>query len=276
MSKYRHKKSYRTLKKKHPLRFLKSKIFWTLFLILIILGSLVYLFIFSDIFKIKNVNISGNNKCSYEEISKIVSSGLGNIFLYGSKNVDTKLEEKYPEIDNVNIKRSFPDSLTVEIEEREPVAIACKPSMRSEIKIFGEKTIIDCFNIDKKGIVFEESLENPLGLPVIMFNNSGFIFLLGTEIIETEYLEKILRIDSDFKEVQILETYPISKNRINVKTKEGWVAYFDPKEDIDWQIEKLNILLKEKLPLGERKSLEYIDLRFEKVYIKRLENPSEE
>ena len=275
MSKYRHKKSYRTLKKKHPLRFLKSKIFWIILLILTILSSLVYLFIFSDIFKIKNISITGNNKCPYEEISAIVSSGLGNIFLYGSKNVDTELEEKYPGIDNVEIKKKLPNSLTIEIEEREPVAIVCKPDIRSEIKIFGEKNAIDCFNIDKKGIVFEESNE-ALDLPIIIFGNSSFPFILGTEIIEREYLAKILSINFDFKGVQISETYPISKNRINVKTKEGWIIYFDPKEDIDWQIEKLNILLREKLPLRERKSLEYIDLRFEKVYIKRLEDPSEE
>jgi len=36
------------------------------------------------------------------------------------------------------------------------------------------------------------------------------------------------------------------------------------------------VVLKEKLPLEKRGGLEYIDLRFEKVYLKRSEDPSEE
>jgi len=276
MSKYRHKKSYRTLKKKHPLRFLKSKIFWILFLILIILGSLIYIFIFSELFKIKNVEISGNEKCPYAEISKIVSSNLGSIFLYKSEEVNKELKEKYPEINQVKIERKLPDSLIVKIKEREPVAFICKPSLRSEIKIFGEKSEIDCFYIDKEGIVFEEKTENSLNLPVIIFNSSGFSFVLGREIIDQDYLKKILEINSNLKNLAISKFYPVSKNKIKVQTKENWVAYFDPEEDVDWQVEKLNILLKEKFPLKERGNLEYIDLRFEKIYTKRLENPSEE
>lgn len=275
MSKYRHKKSYRTKKKKHPLRFLKSKIFWIILLFLIIIGGLAYLFIFSDVFEIKNVSISGNEKCPYDEVSEIVSSNIGNIFFSGSKNINSQLEEAYPEIDDVKIKKKLPDSLTVEIIERQPVAIACKPTLRSEIKIFGERSESDCFNIDTKGVVFEE-FNGDLDLPVIIFKNTSHSFNLGDNIIKKEYLDEILTINSNFNEIEITESYPISKNRLNVKTEEGWLLYFNPQEDIIWQIEKLKILLKEKLPPEERGNLEYVDLRFEKVYIKRLEDPSEE
>ncbi len=54
--------------------------------------------------------------------------------------------------------------------------------------------------------------------------------------------------------------------RLNAKTSENWSAYFDLKENLDWQLVKLELLLKKELSSDKRAGLEYIDLRFSKVY----------
>ena len=65
----------------------------------------------------------------------------------------------------------------------------------------------------------------------------------------------------------IEEILIVSEKRIDVETMEEWNIYFNPKKDLDWQLEEFGILLKEKISLKNRENLEYIDLRFEKIYI---------
>ena len=69
MKKYRYKKSFKTKKKRN---LLKNKFFWLGSLVLIILGGFIYLFIFSPVFKIKEIQVLGAEAVSAEEIRQIV------------------------------------------------------------------------------------------------------------------------------------------------------------------------------------------------------------
>jgi hypothetical protein len=60
----------------------------------------------------------------------------------------------------------------------------------------------------------------------------------------------------------IVEISIISNERLNIKTFEGWLIYFNPKEDLDWQTQKLDLVLEKQIPLEKREELEYIELRF--------------
>ncbi|MBU2545273.1 FtsQ-type POTRA domain-containing protein [Patescibacteria group bacterium] len=271
--KHRYKRSYKTVRKRSVfdiLKIFKHKITWIIVLILALIGGLMHLFIFSSVFQIKNIQISETTKSLTEEIRNIISENTGNIFLSDLKGISQDILEKYPQINNVNIKRKFPDKVIVQIQERQPVAVFCISSLISTLRIFKpeEQGLLNCFHLDEEGIVFEETSEIAEFL-VIKIKNPVRGLRLGRKMIDKEYLEKILTIGLELKDVQILEIYPYSKNRLDIKTSESWEVYFNAKENINPQIEELNILLKEKLPPEERGSLEYIDLRFEKIYIKR-------
>jgi len=273
VTKHRYKRSYKTVRKRSVfdiLKIFKHKITWIVLLILALIGGLMHLFVFSSVFQIKNIQISETAKSPTEEIRNIISENTGNIFLSDLKGISQDILEKYPQINNVNIKRKFPDKVIVQIQERQPVAVFCISSLISALKIFKpeEQGFLNCFYLDEEGIVFEEASEITEFL-VIKIKNPVRGLRFGQKIIDREYLEKILIISSKLKDIQILEIYPYSKNRLDIKTSENWEVYFNAKENISPQIEELNILLKEKLPLEERGSLEYIDLRFEKIYIKR-------
>jgi len=267
---HRYKKTYRTKKKRSFFRILKSKFFWFSFLFLSILTGLLYLFIFSSVFQIKEIQVSGANKSLGQEIKEIISANAQNIFLTNFQAITNDILSSYPQIGKVSLKRKLPDKLLAQIEERKPVAVFFRPDPKSRLKFFKGQLNNDYFFVDDQGIVFEETTNQDLNLPFIKSKAAIYRFDLGQEIIKKDYLEKILKINSGINNnVQISEIFLVSENRLNIKTLLGWEIYFNPKQDLAWQIEELDIVLKEKIPLEQRGNLEYIDLRFEKVYIKR-------
>jgi len=277
MKKYRHaptpkyrswgyKKSYRIKKKKSILWIFKSKIFLLFLLFLIISGTIFYFVVFSSFFQIKEIKISGNKKVSAEEIrnnitkqvnKKIIFFNTKSIFLADLKEINEILLEKFPRIAKVDLNREFPGSLSAQIEERKPVAVFCNS---------------ECFFIDKNGVIFENISEIPSEILIIKTENidKELNFLKGAKILEKEQLNQILKINSKLKDdlkIPVEEILAISKKRINAKTSEGWEIYFNPERDLEWQLAELSILLKKRIPPEKRKNIEYIDLRFDKIFI---------
>jgi len=266
MRKYRYKKSYRIKKKKSVLRIFKSKIFWLVFLFLVVSGTIFYFVVFSSFFQIKEIKISGNIKVSVEDLrnniaeqidKRIIFFNTKSIFLANLKKINKMLLEKFPQIAKVDLDRKLPDSLMVQIEERKPVAVLCNS---------------ECFFIDKNGVVFEKISEIPLEMLIIKAENidKELNFLKGAKLLEKEQLNQILKINSKLKDdlkIPVERILTISKKRINAKTSEGWEIYFNPEKDLEWQLTELSILLKERIPLEKRRNIEYIDLRFDKIFI---------
>ena len=247
--KYKYKKSYRTRKKRSIFDIFKKKLFWLGLLFFIILSGLTYFFIFSSVFQIKNIAVLGTEKTSAEEIRIMISDNVKNIFFANLEEIDMMLLERYPQIANVNIKRDIPDALLVQIEERKPVAVFSKNE--------------EYFFIDKEAVIFEKILER----------GSEMLIIKGEEeLVGKERLNQVLKINSILRndlEIPIQEIKIVSEKRVDVETSEGWNIYFNLKKDLDWQIEEFGILMKEKISLENRENLEYIDLRFESIFIKR-------
>lgn len=255
------RKPYRIKKKKSPL---KSRFLWLPFLTLIIFGGIFYFCLFSDFFQIKKIIITGEEKVSTEELRLLVEKNLENkIFFFKTKSIlliDTQKIRKivldnFLAIAEVEIKQGFPDGVDVVVIERLGLANWCQE----------EK----CFLIDNEGVIFEEIRQRE-DLIKIIDRQKINPPILREKVIEKANLEQILKIALKLKEdlkIPLEEVVIVSEQRLNVKTLEDWEIYFDPKEDLNWQITKLKVVLENKIPLEKRKNLEYIDLRFEKVYI---------
>jgi len=113
------KRRYQVKKKKS---ILKNKFFWTTVLIILFLGFSLWLTIFSPIFQIKMVLISGNEKISISEIEqlvypktekKILFFNTKSIFLADTKSIKDEILKSYPIIDDLNlkVKKLLPNSL---------------------------------------------------------------------------------------------------------------------------------------------------------------------
>jgi cell division septal protein FtsQ len=259
----KYRKPYRVKRKKS---ILKSRFFWLILIILFFFGAVFYLLIFSSYFQVEKILISGNEKVPKEVIESLIRDNLKrkilflptqSIFVIDFKKINEIILNNIPGIAEVKTVREFPNILNITVKERVGIALWCQEENY-------------CFLIDKEGVIFEpilEELKLEKNLPKIIDrkNNSLTIDNLGKKIvIEKDYLEKIFKIQKYIQEeikIEIEEFIAFSQH-LNVKTVEGWEIYFNPSEDINWQLTKLKLVLEEKIPPEKRKDLEYIELRF--------------
>lgn len=258
----KYRKPYRIKKRKS---IFSSRFFWLGILILILIGGLFYFAIFSSTFQIREIEISGNQKVSSEILENIVREKISqkvlffssqSIFLAHFNKINKTILEKFPQVAKVNLKRKFFDKLIVEIEERKPIAI------------FSHNE--NLFSLDREGVIFEQIEEPESKLLKVKDLTLKEDQKLGEKVIKEETLGQISEINLELNEnlkIQPIEISIVSEERLNVKTSEGWEIYFNLKGDLNWQLTKLSLVLKERIPPEKRRNLEYIDLRFERVYI---------
>lgn len=252
---YKYKKPYR-VKKRKPI--FKNRFFRLGILTLIFLFSTSYFLFFSEIFQVEKIVVTGDEKVPTEDMKSLIEKNLENkiiflktksIFLLDLAKIEKDILGNFPQIAELELHRGFPDALNIIVIERLGVAQWCKDDK--------------CFVIDKEGITFEE-----------VSTETDLIKISGPkEMLKKEKIAQILEIQAKLKEqVGITTTQAIidSEERLNIETFEGWEIYFNLKGDLNWQIQELGLVLEKQVPPEKRKKLEYVDLRFSRVYYKFL------
>ncbi|MCK4781527.1 FtsQ-type POTRA domain-containing protein [Candidatus Parcubacteria bacterium] len=255
MRKSQWRKPYR-VKRRIPI--FKNRFFWQAIIALLFLIGFFYLICFSSIFQVRKIVITGEEKVSTQDIKDLVEKEVGSIFLAKPNKIEKMILNDFPQIAEIEIKRGFPDALDIIITERVGVATWCQEQ--------------DCFLFDNQGIIFQKMAENGLG-PFLKIRGLERIedVKLGKQVIEKEPLSQILEVETKIKKeskVDLEEVLIVSDKRLNFKTLEKWEIYFNLEKNIDWQITELSLVLEQEIPKEQRKNLEYIDLRFSKVYYK--------
>lgn len=237
-----YRKPYRIKKKKSILR---NRLFWAGILFVVAVAAILYFLFFSNTFQIKRITVIGQEKVSKDSIKSFVQ--LKNIFFIDTQKIREDILNNFPQIAAAQIDKRLPDILNIVIEERAGIAAWCNE--------------IDCFVIDKEGVAFEKA-----------DGQSDFIKIFGDrQMLNSESISQILKIQSKLKEILLISVSQadiVSHERINFKTTENWEIYFNLKGDLDWQITELNLVLAKQITPQARKNLEYIDLRFSRVYYK--------
>lgn len=107
----------RKQKREKRFRILKA-ILKLLFIFAIIIGILLFLFV-SPVFNIKNIEVSGNKKINTDEIKSLSKINLEeNIFKLSFKQIRNNVKEN-AYIDTVEIKRKIPNTVQLNVSERE-------------------------------------------------------------------------------------------------------------------------------------------------------------
>jgi len=269
----RFRKPYKIKRKKS---ILKNRFFWIGVLIIVISICLFYLICFLDFFQIEKIEIFGEQKVKTENIKNLIEKEISkkilffptkSIFLADLDNIQISILEEFPQITKVNLEREFPRVLKVEVIERKPVAVFVNTSQN-----FEDQNQDIFFFIDRAGIIYERVSEE-ITKDMFGIKNSGLgrESKLGEQIVEREKLAKILEIERKLKndlKIQINSVEIVSEQRLNIKISEGWEIYFNSQKSPDWQLTELGLILEKKIPLEKREQLEYIDLRFDKIYYK--------
>jgi len=246
---------------------LKNRLFWD-FILFLVLGLNVFYFLFlSEIFKVKEIKIAGPSNIPYFELKKIINKNLEKKFLYffssfslflvNTQEIEKEILRNYPEIKIASLEKKFPKTLLLEIKKREAVGLLC----------FAPDT---CFLLDNQGVIFK-TVRGPTSDKLVkIFYEKKETGRIGESAIPEDTLDKIRQINENLEKKLDTETekFILKDNRLDVKTTEGWEIYFDLSGDINLALTKLRLLLEKEISSEERKNLEYIDLRFSRVYYK--------
>ncbi|KJR42440.1 cell division protein FtsQ [Candidatus Magnetoovum chiemensis] len=113
-------------------------------------------FLNDDLFKIKKLAVSGNKFLSVKDVHSLIDIKDKNILLIDQFALSTSLMQS-PWIKDVQIRRDFPDTLLIRMNEAKPVAL-----LNEQKKVF--------FLIDEKGVKLSQVEASKYKLPVIKIN----------------------------------------------------------------------------------------------------------
>lgn len=278
----------KTKKNFHPeIRRKRGSLFFGIMFYLLFFGFLFYFFyaiFFSSFLTVNNIKINGISSISEDLIKEMTQKEISgeyffgnqknNLLLVNDKKIEEKISSEIRKIKTVNIKKKFPHSLIIEIEERKIFLAVCVMSKEN------------CYLLDEMGQAFDIFSFASQAIFPILYCESEEKIDLGGVVLDKYYMEKIiflqkkLKEESAFKSEYILETPSFISQDVRVKTKEGWKIFFNTNTNLEKQFQKLKLVLEKEILPDERKKLEYIDLRIEnKVFYKFFQeeiNDSEE
>ncbi len=213
---------------------------------LVVLSTAVYVIFFSPIFKIKSIDLGGQQNCLYqqEQLEKYHLIGK-NLLTISSSNLSQNLRSDFSCIDQIKVEKSFPSTLKIEITTQEPI-----------VKIEGSDLVIN-----KNGIVSKTAQSK--SLPTI-FLPSGvqtdqkitdhatlFAIDIAAQLEKTDFVPQNVRI--------------VEGGDVAVYNTQGTIALFSSAKSANAQVDSLQFALgRAKI---EPTKISKIDLRFDKPVI---------
>ena len=192
VSKKKNKKGKKNIKidKRERKRLKRQKSLRVLILLLIIAGMIIFMLI-SPIFNIEKIIVNGNEQISSDTIISLSGLEIGNnIFRNLSSEVIKNIKEN-AYIENVTMKRKFPNTIEISVEERK---------IAYQIKVVDSNVYIDY-----QGYILDKSTETQ-NVPIIEgLHTSQNELLNSTRLVSEDisYLNTILKIAENAKKLEI-------------------------------------------------------------------------
>lgn len=262
MKKRRPYKTKKRVVKRNRKPFFKKKSFWFSFLFFAFGGGLSYILFFSPYFQTEEVSILGAQTIAKDEVLKnFQMDGKISLNILGSDLVSESLFipshgkissilENFPEIEDVQIKKDFfQKKIVIEVKEKTPICIWCLKG--------------NCVLLDKNATYIKDYGDEIGFIKVNEYENYEDNLQAWSNETKKDFLITLITVYKNNNEIKEFDIYA---DKFLGKYKNVDFV-FDPKENIDWQIEKMNIVLKKLNYIVD--DLKYIDLRFgEQVVIK--------
>lgn len=203
------KKEFAKKQRKRDKRLKRIKFFLKLILFIGVVSGIIAFATCSPIFNIQNIEVTNNKQLSPETIISLSELSIGqNIFKFWKSDVENKIKSS-AYIENVELKRVFPNKLQVNIEEREP---------KFSVPVLGEYAYIST-----QGYVLEIT-QNQLNLPIITgISTKEEEIKAGTRLNNEDLteLEIILKIMNAMKENQLDKEV----TSIDISNKNDYIIY---------------------------------------------------
>jgi len=235
-----------------------------------VIGGLVWLFIFSPIFRFDNIEVVIGDDSLKEKIATQLEAKVKNSFLesiFGDRNFliwPSKLAGKelasLPEISELIIDKQYRENnITITATERSALGIWC----------LQKTTPPACFKFDDQGFIFRESLATGGNLIKIVRDFEQENLVVGDSILPEEFRANILSVLQVIEDSRLSTKEVILKNlklqEVEVPLSSGPKIYFSLRRKADIYLEVLKSLSQEP----GFSNYSYIDLRVEnRVYYK--------
>jgi hypothetical protein len=239
---------------------------------------------------VKNIEVKNNKTIDGNKVVELVQKKIaGNyfyfipkakIFLIKPGDLSSALKQTFPILLQTNIRRIFPDKISLNIVERTPAGIWCKRSAGASAYISGYEGLktrlaesqnysaISCYDYDANGVIFQTAPYTSGSLITKIYDH-------GKRFVNSEIGDKVL--DSN-----ILDFLRSAQDKLNnefkLKTEqvilgtdsEGVVFYFasdwflvlNQKIDLNYQLQVLKNILDQSIG-SQAPNLAYIDLRIQ-------------
>lgn len=252
-------------KRKKPL-ILKAQ-FWYTIILAAAFGGGVTFACFSPWFQIKDIKVSGTNAEKQGDFTDTLQASAQkqlafmtskSILLFDLQGAKQELLKRFPEVADIQIKRQFPSTIYAAVSERLPAAA---------LSALGGGWYI----VDDTGTFFRRSdvgegvfkISGDFGQKTVDF---------GQTIIAKDLLQNILRARVGIENnagIPLSGAAIKNSERIDFTAAEGWQIFVNPEGDLDWQVSKLQAVAADPAFAAQRKNLDYVDLRFTRVYVKQ-------
>jgi cell division septal protein FtsQ len=208
-----------------------------------------YLFLISwDELNVTSVDIQCTREGVRKDIERFLQGKyLGNLLLL---DIDTLKENilSHPWIKEVHMRKNFPSSVSILINERMPAALMKSDSL---------------YLIDKEGVKLQKVDPQPPGRYPVFIDNKSFANDAQAKLDLAWACLDSLR-QRDEIEVAIVDLSEYDNVKIQLKDSSTWIIF-----GRDHFEEKMDFFLARQNILDQYGSLEYVDLRFkDRLYIK--------
>ena len=255
-------------------------------LMIIFLIIIIWLAFFSPLFRIKKINITGNETISDDEINQALKPIFekrfyrifpgDSIIFFNEREAKDLLSKENFYFEEIKIEKKFPNSIKIEIKGKKAKLVWCQIIQKETSETSENKIIIlkesQCYWLDKDGIAYSqtpdmENSEISLGfqkednLLVLKEKNKRIneFAKLGDKVANSEFInfaisapQKLLKA-TNLKAIDF-ETPGAVSRELHITVSEGWKIYFDTSRDIKNQINALANVLKEEIKEEEREN----------------------
>ena len=255
------------------------------FCIFVFFCVLVYTFFCSGLVSVLQISVQGTQRVEADSVAKIVKEKIdgvkflcvrnNNFFLINVDDIVAEIK-KDQRIKSVEITKTFPDTISIDVVEYDVVPIWCVGSLLGS-----------CFELNMDGCTLKGVDINSQ----LVQDNAHFIIVdHGHEsvddhqcVITAEKLQKIQLLGEEFiytLNVGIKNPYIIDfrgSGEVKYETDEGWYILVDLDHNVDEVLHVAQLFSKKVDLPSMRSDLEYVDLRFpEKMFYKMKEGVEQE
>jgi hypothetical protein len=248
----------------HPEKKSLTKHFNTkLYLQILLALFLLYVIIYSDLFKIAAVGISGTDLIDQNEIRSMAEKELSgyklflfprrNMIFFNQKKLEREINSRYA-LNKLEIKKSW-HRLDINLEEKVAYLIATDNQRSYFVDLTG--TII-------KELSPQEVIDYSPRFPSLILASE---IKIGDKPISGRFVNYVLELDNDLKGhgIKVKDYQGGGVDQVFMNAEAGWQAKFSINTNIKFSLENLYFFLDKKL---KGKTFQYIDLRIgDHVYV---------